>query len=128
MDTPSGVAPPPRDSWTVAPVPATAPHFELRYGSADSGDWDFWTPVARVGRRNAHRFTVEFLVAPDSSERTEMIAAVTGELNFYLVELRERDPWGYARYHCGTASNIYSDVHWAYVTPERSGQRTAPTR
>lgn len=39
---------------------------------------------------------------------------MTKELNFYLVEKGEKDPWQYAIYHCGTASNIYSDVHWGY--------------
>ena len=117
MDTPLEHSPPPRDSWTKAPVSTKAPHFELRYGSGDAADWDSWVLVARVGRRSALRFIVEFLVAPDSPERSAMVAAVTRELDFYLEELRERDPWGYAQYHCGTASNLYSDVHWAYVTP-----------
>ena len=39
---------------------------------------------------------------------------VTKELTFYLVEKGEKDPWRYAIYHCGTASNIYSQVHWGY--------------
>ena len=36
------------------------------------------------------------------------------------VEHRQRfrelmgDPWSYAIYHCGTAANIYSPVHWSY--------------
>ena len=42
------------------------------------------------------------------------------QLDFYLVEHRQRfrelmgDPWSYAIYHCGTAANIYSPVHWSY--------------
>ncbi len=36
------------------------------------------------------------------------------ELNFYLVEKGEPDPWAYAKYHCTTASNLYSSVHWSY--------------
>ena len=36
------------------------------------------------------------------------------ELNFYLVELRNENPWDYAIYHCGTASNMYSTTRWAY--------------
>jgi len=37
---------------------------------------------------------------------------VTRELNFYLIEKGEDNPWAYAKYHCSTASNIYSSVHW----------------
>ncbi len=37
------------------------------------------------------------------------------ELTLYLTKLNERDPWLYARYHCGTAANIYSTIHWTFV-------------
>ena len=37
-----------------------------------------------------------------SQEATD---AVRKQLDFYLVELGEADPWGYARYHCTTVSN-----------------------
>ena len=43
----------------------------------------------------------------------EAAEAVAKELDFYLVEKGEVDPWVYAAYHCGTTSNVYSDVHWA---------------
>ena len=50
----------------------------------------------------------------DDARRAEMEAAVRRELDFYLVELGEKDPFAYARYHCGTAANLYSRVHWSF--------------
>jgi hypothetical protein len=44
-------------------------------------------------------------------------------LDFYLVERRERNPWAYAIYHCGTGSNMYSKVHWSYFPSGRQGRR-----
>jgi hypothetical protein len=43
-----------------------------------------------------------------------MIRYVRREIDYYLVELREKDPWAYAIYHCSTAANVYSKVHWGY--------------
>ena len=34
-------------------------------------------------------------------------------MTYYQAD--EEDPWEYARYHCGTAANIYSTVHWSFV-------------
>jgi protein-tyrosine-phosphatase len=43
-----------------------------------------------------------------------MIRAVRKEINYFLIELGEKKPWLYAQYHCGTASNMYSRVHWGF--------------
>lgn len=43
-----------------------------------------------------------------------MVDAVVAELDFYLVKLGESDSWGYARYHCGTTSNLYGTVRWSF--------------
>jgi hypothetical protein len=45
------------------------------------------------------------------------------ELDFYLVEKLERDPWAYAVYHCGTGANMYSRVHWSYFPTGAQGER-----
>jgi hypothetical protein len=37
-----------------------------------------------------------------------------GERSSYFLELNEDDPWKYAQYHCGTKSNVYSDIHWSF--------------
>jgi len=46
-----------------------------------------------------------------------MVEEVRRELNFFLKEIAQEgnvDPWHYAKYHCSTASNIYSNIHWSY--------------
>lgn len=42
------------------------------------------------------------------------------QLDFYLVELREPDPWAYAIYHFRTAANVYSRVYLGYVPRQQS--------
>jgi hypothetical protein len=44
------------------------------------------------------------------------------ELDFYLVELHERDPWLYAKYHCGTIANVYSSIHWSFFSRKADRQ------
>ena len=46
--------------------------------------------------------------------RSPMKLSGTEALRAYLVELRESDLWAYAIYHCGTAENWYSDLHWGF--------------
>jgi hypothetical protein len=76
-------------------------HIELIYGENKD-------PVARVGPRSRNTFVYELLI-----DNTEIVSSVMKELNYYLIELNEEDPWLYAQYHCTTASNIlYSKVHW----------------
>jgi hypothetical protein len=71
--------------------------------------------VARLAYDGASTFTLEHLPQPDAA--AEIRAAVIREIEFYLIELEKPDPWAYALYHCGTASNIYSQVHWCFVRP-----------
>ena len=89
-------------------------HIEIRYGSVEDSGWDKWIPVAIVSAPEKHSFLVEFLIPEDSPENKEVMRAVKKELDFYLGEKGEENPWVYARYHCGTAANIYSDVHWSF--------------
>jgi hypothetical protein len=81
------------------------------------GDWsESALPVALVGKPVGMSFPVEFLQVPalDPGEHEQIKLAVTKDLTFYLVEKGEYDPWLYAIHHCGTAANIYSNVHWRY--------------
>jgi hypothetical protein len=89
------------------------------------GDWgESALPVALVGKPAGKLFPVEFLqvAALDQSEYERIKLAVRKELPFYLVEEGEKDPWKYAIYHCDTASNIYSDVHWRIKRSEAVGR------
>jgi hypothetical protein len=70
----------------------------------DSG---IWVPVARVGPPKGDTFPVEWLVDPAIPGNEVMVQAPSKELNFYLIEKREPDPWRYAIYHCRTGAIMY---------------------
>lgn len=99
-------------AWTEGAVDTRSDHLELRYGSVNESDWDRWLAVARVGSPVARTFPVEWLLS--SKVHREAVRAVRKELDFYLVEKGEEDPWAYAQDHCSTAANIYSEVHWVF--------------
>jgi hypothetical protein len=98
--------------WKEGKVDRSSPHLKLFVG-----EWgESAVPFALVAKPVGQSFAVEFLEVPDldQSEYERIKLAVRKELTFYLVEKGEPDPWKYAIYHCGTASNIYSQVHWGY--------------
>ena len=102
-------------------VDRTKEHFELRYGSANDQDWDQWMPVALISRPRVDLVNVEYLVDLNDPRYAETISKVQNEIQFYMFELNNSDPWAYAQYHCGTSSNLYSTVHWSFVKPNSSG-------
>ena len=75
------------------PVDRSKSHLELRYGSADDSGWDKWLPVARVGPPRDRTFPVEWIVDRADPAHREAADAVAKELDFYLVEKGEVDPW-----------------------------------
>ena len=109
--------------WREGSVDATEEHIELRYGDASKTNHESWLPIALVGRPADRVFPVFWLMKPDDPSHEEMISAAKRELDFYLVELLEPDPWAYAKYHCNTAANIYSSVHWSYIPNGNCEQR-----
>ncbi len=88
-------------------------HFELHHGKA-FGDL---IPVAIVGRVRKGLVKVQFLIDRADPRNSKIVEDTEKELKFYLAELNEQDPWHYLQYHCRTASNIYSSVHWSVVSP-----------
>jgi len=96
--------------WREGKVDAAATHKKLVYGDAE-------LPVALVANPVGNLFIVECLQIPetDQGEYARIKLAVTTELSFYLVASDKKEPWEVAIYHCGTRSNIYSDVHWRYL-------------
>jgi hypothetical protein len=48
-------------AWGKRIVDPAEEHFEVRYGSADSSDWNAWILVARVGRPINRMFGVQFM-------------------------------------------------------------------
>jgi hypothetical protein len=110
--------------WIKGKVAVSVDHMELRYGDArKEGDWFSWPVVARVSAPESQVFKVEFLIEGKTRAKAKMIHAIEKELNFYLVEKGEKDPWAYARYHCGTTSNFYSLVRWVFMPSRERGEQ-----
>ena len=63
-----------------------------------------------------HVFTVE--LHPENIPRNEeagpLMAQVRRELDFFLSDLREKDPMKYLRYRATTASNAMSELQWQH--------------
>ena len=100
-------------SWTERAFDPIEDYFVLRYGSAQE-DYDTWTVVARMGCPDNGVFRVEFLIDQRDPRFEGAKNAAIAELNFFLTQKGEKDPWRYMKYHCGTASNIYSSIHWGF--------------
>ena len=96
---------------------------ELRYGNAGDDPYERWLPVALVGKPKKHVFSVSWLINSTDPVDQKAVAAARKELTYFLVELGERDPWAYAKYHCNTNSNMYSPVHWSYFPNGLRGTR-----
>jgi hypothetical protein len=111
--------------WEEGVVDERKEHIELCYGNADETPYENWKPIARIAKPKHHVFTVEWLVTQDSTGHQAMLADAHHELDFFLIELNKPDPWWYAIYHCNTASNLYSRVHWSYFPTGSQGERHA---
>lgn len=103
--------------WADGPVDPAGEHIEIRHSSAQGGSYEHWTPVAIIGRPHLGTLPVRWLLdpTPDSAIASD----ARRELDFYLVDhprdfAETGDPWQYAIYHCGTAANVYSNIHWSY--------------
>jgi hypothetical protein len=89
-------------------------HFELFHESArDAGSKEL-IPVAILGPPKAGIVNIQFLIRSRKGSKAGVIGDVLHEVRFYLIENGGRRPWAYARYHCGTAANLYSQVHWSF--------------
>jgi len=98
---------PPAWRWIEGIVGREMDHIVLTYRDGPN-------PVALLSPGPSQTFIVEFPVEPTGEDARLKRDAARRELDFYLVELRKPDPWAYAIYHCGTAANAYSDVHWSF--------------
>lgn len=76
--------------------------------------------VAYISPPQDNVFTVQLLLKnlPDTVDPGPISYRIRQELDFFLSDLREKDPEKYLRYHCTTAANIYSRLQWAYVVFE----------
>jgi hypothetical protein len=115
-----------RPEWSLrqASVDPGGEYVDLFYGSGDDAP-ESWVHVARVGPPRGRVFPVQWVVDLKAVENKEMIEAVGHDLDFYLKDVGRPDPWSYAQYHCGTASNLYSRVHWWCVQAQPRTLRAA---
>jgi len=111
--------------WIPGKVDRDKEHIKLFYGDAKEKGWDEFEEIALLSPPTAKKFRVEFIVDEKDAKQEDVLEAVKDSLDYYLIELEEKDPWAYARYHCGTAANMYPMVHWAYY---RTGDSSSPVR
>ena len=97
-------------------------HIAISYGSVGTDETSFPT-VARVSASRDGVINLEFLIDDSTTRNEELITNVRRKAHWLFLEKGEANPWAYARHHCTTAANIYSDVHWGWVpetpNPER---------
>jgi bacterioferritin-associated ferredoxin len=95
-------------SWKTGEVDSSGEHIEIKYGDIDNPiSVAFLSPpVKRV-------FTVQFLIE-DNKGNKAILKSIKVELDFYLLEKGEPNPWVYMKHHCTSAGNMYSKVHWIY--------------
>ncbi|MEQ1792721.1 MAG: hypothetical protein ABL970_00905 [Nitrospira sp.] len=108
-----------RWTWHEGLVDLKQAHFQIRYvRNLEYPDESFL--VAYVSPPKDHAFTVQLLPEnlPGTVDSGSIVRQVRRELDLYVIENGESDPMKYLRYHCTTASNIYSQFQWAYVVFE----------
>jgi len=101
------------DCWIEGKIDRTKEHIVVTY-SDSLGDRE--KKVAYIMPVTSSMFVVQFLSSLRKKENIDILEAVKQELDFYLMEKQEPDPWKYAKYHCTTAVNEYSKVHWRLYT------------
>jgi hypothetical protein len=120
----------PRWRWIEGEVATAQAHFELWWPGGRAQTYREASAIARVGRAPGHPdvFVVQWLDAPRLAPHhlAEARADVRVQLQFYLVDKDEPDPWRYARHHCGTAANAYACVTWSYVEAAGIAEAEAP--
>ncbi len=101
--------------WMPGLVNREREHFQLTVGHP--------TVLTALVGWGVNGYVVQFVdgLAPT------ILDAVRRELNFYLVELKEADPWLYAKYHTTTASNFakFSGAITLTETRDRPRRRRA---
>lgn len=90
--------------WVEGDIDPRRERLELRHRGDPS------RVAAMVGPPRDRTFRVCLI-----SDDPEILEEIRKELDFYLLEVGGPNPWGYAIYHCGTASNAYSSVSWGHV-------------
>ena len=116
-------------------VSKSTAHFNLTFGDF-MGD-DALITVARMGQyADKPLFLVQWLV--DNEITISMQNKVKDTLHYYLIALPKENQqdddertqqqiWDYMIYHAtGTAANLYGEVHWAYIDPNKTNEPNRP--
>lgn len=99
-------------AWRRGKVDRSLPHISLTFGDPNSSTLEGFKEIAFVSPPEEACFTVEFVVPESDPLMKGLLDKAIKELDYYLVEKGERDPWAYAIYHCSTTANLYSSVRW----------------
>lgn len=107
-------------TWQEGRVDQTQPHLKIVYVPDIEHEGPSFV-IAAILPPEQYVFRVELFPAnlPVELDPVPIIDGVKRELDYYLIELREADPWKYAKYHCTSASNFYSHFQWALAIRER---------
>jgi len=105
--------------WIEGVVDKNKDHIKITYGDVRKDET--MIPIAHIAPGEGRSFNVQFINKKDDlgNKMTSILKEVKEELNFYLVNKGEPDPWAYAQYHCTTAANMYSNVHWEWIPKRR---------
>lgn len=98
--------------WLEGKVDAKKEHIKVGYGGFDKP----FVTIAMVAPKEEESFVVEFVVkrADLDPKKKQIYDKVLRQLDYFLVELNDPNPWTYAIYHCGSTANAYSNIRWAY--------------
>ncbi len=94
-------------SWIEKSVNQDQEHIKLFYKDSTNCIALISSPVHNV-------FNVEFITNDENQQTRKIIEEVKKEINFYLINKKEKYPWNYAKYHCVSTSNLYSPIHWHF--------------
>ncbi len=106
-------------SWLEGEVDTSKEYIELRYGRIEEGAYEDWMPIAYIAAPKENIFRVQFLIEESDKQLKLTLEAAKRELNFYLVDKGEPDPWSYAKYHTTTMADVYSSIHWSFFSPAK---------
>ena len=86
--------------WHEGQVDNSKEHMALKWAEDET--------VICLLQPDGQGFVVDFVGGIDD----KLKQAAKKELDFYLIELKEPDPWAYAKYHCWSTCNVYAEVRW----------------
>jgi protein-tyrosine-phosphatase/phosphohistidine swiveling domain-containing protein len=101
--------------WIEGVVDKKEEHVEITYSDIRKDEKEI--PIAIVAP-GEHVFVVQFIYQGDQhgTKMQSILKEVTHQLDFFLVEKGDEDPWAYVQYHCTyAAANLYSNVHWGWI-------------